>query len=397
MTASRLTIVRCVGVLALLSACGDDASDEGAADAGFDAAGQVLTNLDAAVPDAARVDSGFDWQLPKNFPLPAVPANNPMTAEKVALGRFLFYDERLSQNQTFSCASCHKQELAFSDGRATGLGSTNEGHPRGSMSLANIAYSPTLTWANPLMTELERQARVPIFGDMPIELGIVSVKELEQRIQAVPGYVRMFAEAFPSDPAPISVGNLLNALSAFERTLISGDSPYDRWLAGDEGAISEAAKRGHQLFNTERLECFHCHSGFAMTNHATWADKAFTDAPFHQTGLYNLDGRGAYPEPNRGVYETSLDPRDMGKFKAPTLRNIALTAPYMHDGSIATLPEVLDHYAKGGRAHSFRTDTLLVGFELAPNEVADVIAFLESLTDQGFLTNPRFSDPGTVQ
>jgi cytochrome c peroxidase len=397
MSAFRPTMVRCGAVLALLSACGDDASDEAVADAGFDAAAQVLTNLDAGVPDAAQIDSGFDWQLPKNFPLPAVPANNPMTAEKVALGRFLFYDERLSGNQTFSCASCHKQELAFSDDRATGLGSTNEGHPRGSMSLANIAYSPTLTWANPLMTELERQARVPIFGDMPIELGMASAKELEQRIQAVPGYVPMFADAFPGDPAPISVGNLLNALSAFERTLISGDSPYDRWLAGDEGAISEAAKRGHQLFNTERLECFHCHSGFAMTDHATWADKAFADAPFHQTGLYNLDGRGAYPEPNRGVYETSLDPRDMGKFKAPTLRNIALTAPYMHDGSIATLPEVLDHYAKGGRAHSFRTDTLLVGFELAPNEVADVIAFLESLTDQGFLTNPRFSDPGTVQ
>jgi cytochrome c peroxidase len=380
---------------ALLAACGDDAPEAPAVDGGVQTI-DAAAPIDATVLDAQQeVDASYDWQLPANFPQPIVPADNPMSVDKVALGRFLFYDERLSENQTQSCASCHKQELAFTDSRATGLGSTGEAHPRGPMSLANIAYSPTLTWANPLMTTLEHQARVPIFGDAPVELGISSLKELEARLQAVPGYAPLFAKAFPRAQA-VTVENMLNALSAFERTIISGNAPYDRWQAGDEGAMSDSAKRGHQLFNSEKLECFHCHGGFAFTDHVTWQGKAFADAPFHQTGLYDLDGRGAYPEPNRGVYETSLDPRDMGKFKAPTLRNIALTAPYMHDGSIATLDEVLDHYATGGRAHSFRTDALLVGFELSQRERDDVLAFLQSLTDDAFLKDPRFSDPGTV-
>jgi cytochrome c peroxidase len=383
-----------LGVFALLAACGDDApelDDPPLLDASFP--------LDAAVPDAsfeAGGDAGgYAWQLPKGFPTPVVPADNPMTVDKVELGRFLFYDERLSENQTQSCASCHKQELAFTDGLARGLGSTGSEHPRGAMTLANIAYSPTLTWANPLMTTLEHQARVPIFGDMPIELGIPSIRTLEERLATVQGYAPLFARAFPERPA-VSVENVLDALSAFQRTILSGNSAYDRWFYGEEGALSDSAKRGHMLFNSEHLECFHCHGTFAFTDHATWQGKAFPDAPFHQTGLYDLDGRGAYPEPNRGVYETSLDPRDMGKFKAPTLRNVALTAPYMHDGSIATLPDVLAHYATGGRAHSFRTDPLLIGFELNAQETADVLAFLESLTDEQLVKDPRYSDPGTV-
>jgi cytochrome c peroxidase len=381
----------------LLAACGDDAPDP---EPLLDAGGGGHAPIDASmpvveVPDASTPDSSFDWKLPQGFPTPVEPANNPMTAEKVELGRFLFYDERLSENQTQSCASCHKQELAFTDGLARGVGSTGAEHPRGAMTLANIAYAPTITWANPLMTTLEHQARVPIFGDMPIELGIPSISMLETRLQAVPGYAPLFAKAFPERPE-VSVQNVLDALSAFQRTIISGSSPYDRWFYGDEGAISESAKRGHQLFNSEKLECFHCHGTFAFTDHATWKDKAFPDAPFHQTGLYNLDGRGAYPEPNRGVFETSLDPRDMGKFKAPTLRNVAVTAPYMHDGTIATLEEVLQHYATGGRARSFRTDTLLVGFELTPQESEDLLAFLRALTDDAFLNDPRYSDPGTI-
>ncbi len=379
-----------------LAACGDDApstADDASAPVVMDASSP---RIDATI-DSAVVDAGpsYDWQLPKGFPPPVVPADNPMTAEKVELGRFLFYDERLSENQTQSCATCHKQELAFTDGRAQGLGSTGELHPRGPMTLANVAYSPTLTWANPLMTTLEHQARMPIFGDQPIELGIPSIKEIEARLRAVPGYTPLFAKAFPERPA-VSAQNMLDALSAFERSIISGSSAYDRWFYGDEDAISESAKRGNFLFNSERCECFHCHGTFAFTDHTVWQGKAFVDMPFHQTGLYDLDGRGAYPAPNRGVYETSLDPRDMGKFKAPTLRNIALTAPYMHDGSIATLEDVLAHYAKGGRKHSFRTDTLLVGFELNEQETQDLIEFLKSLTDDAFLKDPRFSDPGTV-
>jgi cytochrome c peroxidase len=384
-------IVALAGCEEVATSADDDGGDSAAIDGGH-----MVPGLDAGLPTGEVVDGGYAWQLPRGFPRPPVPADNPMSVEKVELGRFLFYDERLSDNETFSCATCHKQELAFSDGRATGLGATGEAHSRGSMTLANVGYAPTLNWANPLVTDLEHQARTPIFGDRPVELGIPSIEALETRLRAVPGYAKLFQAAFPEDAQPVSANNLTRAISAFERTLISGDAPFDRWQNGDEGALSESAKRGHALFNSEKLECFHCHAGFAFTDHVTWEGKAFPDAPFHQTGLYNLDGRGKYPEPNTGVFETSLDARDMGKFKAPTLRNIALTAPYMHDGSIATLSEVLDHYANGGRAHSFRTDPLMIGFELDAQERADVIAFLESLTDQKFITDPRFSDPGPV-
>ena len=363
---------------------------------GGDAQGPVSVLLDAGVlpsADAAPLDAGFLWKLPPGFPAPAVPDDNPMSSEKVAAGRHVFYDKRLSDNQTFSCASCHKQELAFTDGMAVGLGSTGQHHTRGSMSLANVAFSPTLTWANPLMTTLERQAQVPIFGDMPVELGIKSMDEVEQRLRTVPEYRALFSAAFPDIAEPITMTNVLRALASFERTLISGDSAYDRWQAGDNGALSDSAKRGHQLFNSEKLECFHCHVGFNFSDHVTWQGQAFANTPFHNTGLYDIDGLGSYPAPNTGVHEVTMKERDMGMFKAPTLRNIALTAPYMHDGSIATLSDVLDHYAAGGRAKSFRTDALLVGFKLADQERADMIAFLESLTDPTFIANPAYANP----
>jgi cytochrome c peroxidase len=349
-------------------------------------------------PADGSVARGFEWRLPSGFPRPVVPEDNPMTPEKVELGRHIFYDKRLSDNQTFACASCHKQQLAFADERAVGLGSTGKKHTRGAMSLANVAYSPTLTWANPLQTELERQAQVPIFGDDPIELGMMSIEEVETRFRAVPRYRELFEKAFPNDAEPITLSNLLKALAAFERTLISGNSPYDKYVAGDESALNEAAKRGMIFVTTNedhRFECNHCHGGFNFSDHVVWEglEQAGEEPPFHQTGLYDLDGKGSYPEPNTGVYNTSQNPDDMGKYKAPTLRNVALTPPYMHDGSIATLSEVLDHYAKGGRAHSTHTDPLLQPFAITAAEKADIIAFLESLTDSEFVSDPAFSDP----
>jgi cytochrome c peroxidase len=321
-----------------------------------------------------------------------------MSVWKVELGRHLFYDKRLSDNQTQSCASCHKQELAFADERAVGLGSTGQPHTRGSMSLANVAYSPTLTWANPLMTTLEKQLRVPIFGDAPIELGMKSMEQLELRIGAVPRYQELFALAFPEQAQPVTMQNIERAIASFQRSLISGNSAYDRFLVGgDLNALSESAKRGMVFVTTNedhRFECNHCHGGPTFSDHYV-AEGTLEQAPlYHQTGLYDIDGFGGYPAPNTGTHEVTDRTSDMGMFKAPTLRNIAVTAPYMHDGSIATLSEVLDHYAKGGRARARgRTDALLVPFEITEQEKADVIAFLESLTDSEFLTNPKLSDP----
>lgn len=349
--------------------------------------------------------AAYDWQLPPGFPEPRVPADNPMSAVKVELGRRLFYDTRLSGNQTFACANCHQQAQAFADALPRGVGSTGEVHPRGSMALMNIAYSPVLTWANPGQRSLEQQAVVPMFGEEPVELGLAGKEqELVARLAADSAYPRLFRAAFPHDTGAISVRRVTQAIAAFERTLISGRSPYDRYLAGDSTAITASARRGEALFFSERLECFHCHGGFNFTNTVDYKGKGFVEIEFHNTGLYNVDGKGSYPAANPGVKEHTGEAEDMGKFKAPSLRNIALTAPYMHDGSIATLEGVLAHYAAGGRTITAGPNrgvgrrnpyksSFVKGFTLSPREQRDVLAFLRSLTDSAFITDPRLADP----
>ncbi|MFM8411772.1 MAG: MbnH family di-heme enzyme, partial [Alphaproteobacteria bacterium] len=292
----------------------------------------------------------FAWNLPAGFPLPIVPADNPMSQVKVELGRRLFYDVRLSRNGTQACASCHRQELAFSDGATTSRGSTGELTPRNSPSLANAVYNPTLTWMNPLLDTFEKQALVPLFGESPVELGFGGREdELAARVAADPVYRSMFDEAFPGEAEPVSVGNLVKALGAFQRTLVSGSSPYDRWVAGEEDALSASAKRGKDLFFSELLECRHCHGGLNFASALQHDGSPREKTPFENNGLYDVGGTGAYPAPNVGLVEFTGDVRDSGRMKPPTLRNIALTAPYMHDGSIATLEGVVEHYARGGR------------------------------------------------
>jgi cytochrome c peroxidase len=356
-------------------------------------------------PIAVRESAPYVWDLPPGFPPPAVPDDNPMTLAKVELGRRLFYDKRLSENGTYSCASCHEQALAFTDGKPQAVGSTGQTHPRGAMSLANVAYAATLTWGHPYLASLERQAQLPMFGDSPIELGMRSQAEVEALLAGIPEYGALFDGAFAEDEAPITLLNVERAIASFERSLISGNAPFDRWIMnGDESAINESAKRGYTLFNTETFECYHCHGGFAFTDHVIFADEAFPQVLFHNTGLYNIDGDGAFPPPNTGVESVTEDPADMGRFKAPTLRNIAVTAPYMHDGSVATLSQVLDHYAAGGRTISDGPNAgigsanpmksnFVRGFVMSEAERADLLAFLESLTDAEFLANPAQSDP----
>jgi cytochrome c peroxidase len=350
--------------------------------------------------------SDFDWGLPPGYPVPKVPADNPMTTAKVELGRRLFYDVRLSGNQTFACATCHKQELAFTDGRAQGLGSTGALHPRGPMSVVNAGYLTRLAWANPLMTSLEKQALVPMFGETPVELGLAGKEdELLSRLSAEPVYAELFPKAFPGQEPAISLSTITRAISAFERSILSYRSPYDRYAyGGDPKALSESARRGKDLFFAEKLECFHCHGGFNFSDSVSHEGTVFEEAMFHNTGLYNIGGDGSYPPDNTGTYEITGIATDMGRFRAPTLRNIALTAPYMHDGSVATLDEALDHYAAGGRtivnqpfagvgSENPHKSELISGFDLSPEERADLKAFLESLTDVELTVDPRWSNP----
>ncbi len=362
--------------------------------------------LSQAMATEGDLTTAYSWNLPEWTPKPVVPETNPITAEKVELGRHLFYEPRLSITGEYSCASCHKQSLAFTDGKRVALGSTNESHARNSMSLANVAYSPILTWANPLMTSLENQALIPIFGEHPIEMGMVGKEQqMIQWMQNDPNYRRMFASAF-DDRQPVNIGNLTKAIASFQRSLVSFKSPYDRYrYQGETNAISAAAKRGEKLFNSERMECFHCHGGINFSDSIRHENLAFTETAFHNTGLYNIDGAGSYPPQNIGIEEITQEAEDMGRFKTPTLRNIALTAPYMHDGSVATLQDAIAHYQAGGRtitageyagvgsASPYKSG-FIKGFEITESEIDDLIAFLESLTDREFVNNPDYSDPG---
>ncbi|MCU0568415.1 MAG: c-type cytochrome [Oculatellaceae cyanobacterium Prado106] len=402
------------------------------------------TSVPLAPSHSAPADSAYPWNLPAWVPRPVVPADNPMTVAKVELGRHLFYETRLSVTGKFSCASCHEQALAFTDGKPVAIGATDEPHPRNSMSLTNIAYTPVLTWANPLMTRLEQQALVPLFGEHPVEMGMAGREDqILEWLQTDPAYRQMFVDAFGESNADgsssssssissssinsssinsssinsssinsssinsssINISNLMKAIASFERTLLSFNSPYDRYRYNrDTTAISAAAKRGETLFNSERLECFHCHGGINFSDSIQHERLAFQEIAFHNTGLYNLDGQGAYPPNNTGLYEITDNPSDMGRFRAPTLRNIALTAPYMHDGSIATLEDAIAHYQAGGRtlpsgpyAGNGSTNPLkspfISGFPLSPSERQDLIEFLQSLTDESFTTHPAFSNP----
>ena len=269
----------------------------------------------------------YDWELPQGFPAPCVPADNPMSVEKVTLGRRLFFDTRLSGNGTQACATCHQPQRAFTDGKAHALGSTGQSHPRGSMSLANVAYNASFTWVDAGRASLEDQAQGPMFNQDPIELGLAGVEaEAAGRIAADNRYAEAFGVAFPEEAEPITLDNVRKAIACFERTLLSGDSPYDRLVwRDDRAALSDSARRGMTLFFSDRLACSKCHAGFSFSGPVAYDSSPPAQATFHDTGL---DGR----------------------FRAPTLRNIAVTAPYMHDGRFATLDQVIDHYASPGAA-----------------------------------------------
>ncbi len=367
-------------------------------------AGQLLPDARAQETRASS-SPPYDWNLPPWMPPPNEPPSNPTTAAKVELGRRLFYDGRLAADFMRSCASCHQQKTAFSDAAPFSWGVTGQLTARNTPSLTNVGYAQSLTWVNPYMRELEVQARAPLFGEHPVEMGMGSQpEELARRLAADPVYQDLFPRAFPAEDGQISVATITAALAAFERTLVSARSPYDEYrFGGKPSAISEAAKRGEALFFSDRLKCRACHGDPLFG--AGSSGEGSPLANFHNTGLYNLDASGAYPASNPGLIAITANPADMGKFKTPGLRNIALTAPYMHDGSLKTLGEVIDHYAAGGRViekgealagdgrKSPWKDPLITGFDLSPHEKQDVIAFLESLTDPIFLTDPRLANP----
>jgi cytochrome c peroxidase len=302
--------------------------------------------------------------LPKGFPQLPMPADNRLTAEKIALGKKLFFDKRLSRTQEVACGSCHLQEHAFADPNQFSIGVGGLVGTRNAPSLVNMAYNTSFFWDGGVPT-LEQQAIAPIIN--PVEMNM-SLEEVVTRLAADPSYVDMFRRAYDSPP---SAGTLTRAIASFVRTLVSGNSRFDRFNRGDSTAMNASEQRGMALFFGEQGDCFHCHIGFNLTNNS----------------IRNNGFKGRTLDSGRAKITERAE--DMGKFKVPSLRNIELTAPYMHDGSLATLEDVLAHYVDLNNAHP-NLDPLMHPLSLSESEKADLIAFLKSLTDEEFVKDPRF-------
>jgi cytochrome c peroxidase len=295
------------------------------------------------------------------LPKPPEPKDNPTTDAKVELGRRLYYDPRLSGNGAISCATCHNPALGFADGLPKGVGFNGVILGRGSPSVLNAAYYDTQFWDG-RAASLEEQAKGPIQAEK--EMNHASEKALA-KIRSIPGYVAMFQQAFGGEP---TFDRIAMAIAAFERTVVDLDSPFDRWARGDKKAMSEPQVRGFRLF-VGKAGCAVCHSG-----------PNFADKRFHNVGVASGDP---------GRFDVTKDPADRGAFKTPTVRNAALTAPYMHDGSVKTLRGLIDHYEKASneREKHPNLSILLRAFTLTDAEKSDLEAFLHALT--GDKRDPR--------
>ncbi len=307
-----------------------------------------LFALTAAVFLVAAAPS-WRWPLPSGVVLPAVPAANPITDAKVALGHRLFYDADLSIDGTMACSTCHEQHRGFADGNRTHAGVHGDPGRRNVPGLANVAWRRTLTWGDPRITSMEAQVATPLTGTAPVEMGMAGMNaELARRLGHDACYRRMFHAAFPDHGGKIDEATVSMALASFQRTLVSFGAPVDR---GQEPAVGKA------IF---ARACARCHAG-----------RDFTDDRFH--ALRPAEGR------DRGLGEITSNASDDGRFRTPSLRNVAVTGPWLHDGSAATLSAAIV-------AHP----------DIDPADVPALVDYLHALTDRSFLTDRRFDYPDTA-
>ncbi|MEP7237310.1 MAG: MbnH family di-heme enzyme [Ferruginibacter sp.] len=321
---------------------------------------------------------------------------------KIELGRYLFFDRRLSVNNTRSCATCHNPQFAFTDGYKRSLGAFADLHQRNTEPLFNLSYLKYFTAADSTIHSLLQQMDNPLFNNHPNEMGVKGNEEsILQKIKTDENYKSLFAEA----KTKVSWDNIKRFISLFINSLQSGNSPYDKFKKGDSSALTASQKRGMQLFFSAELKCTSCHGGFNFSTPSVTNQKGDTVFYFN-TGSYNVDGKGAYPEYDEGLYQLTKNKNDMGKFRVPSLRNLAFTAPYFHDGSAASLTEVIDSYANGGRKIQegiYKGDgnknpykhALIGGFSISEADKISLISFLQSLSDTGFINNPAYQNPFT--
>lgn len=327
----------------------------------------VIILLVACQPEEAAPLPIFPllMEVPEGFPEVPYPADNAFTEARWVLGKKLFFDPIMSADMTISCASCHQPGLAFSDDQAFSPGVAQRPGTRNSPSLANVAYHPYYTREGSVPT-LEMQVLVPIQEHNEFDFNILLIAE---RLRADSTYYQMALDAYQREPDPYVI---TRSLACFERSLLSGNSAYDQYTRGDS-QLSATVLRGKALFFSERTQCSSCHGGFNFTNYA-----------FANNGLYT-----DYPDPGR--FRFTGEEADRATFKVPSLRNVDLTAPYMHDGSLTSLEAVVDHYNSGGKDHPNKSP-LLQPLLLSEQEKQDLVAFLQSLTDPLFTENPIFKN-----
>lgn len=334
--------------------------------------------------------------LPSMVLPPVEPEDNPTTPEKVDLGRELYFDKRLSADDTVSCATCHDPAKGFADGREVAEGIDGKTGPRNSPTVINAAFFEKQFWDGRVDT-LEEQAKLPIVN--PVEMGMPSHQALEKKLRKIEGYRKGFKKAFGTED--FTADHIARAIGAFERTLVSARSPFDRFLDGETGAISEDAKAGWKLFNG-KARCNNCHGHVDVY-------PFFTDDKFHNIGVGAKDVNfndlarkaqqpGVTPEElafmegvtELGRYLVTREPKDIGAFKTPGLRNVALTAPYMHDGSEPTLEAVIEFYDKGGVPNP-NLDGGIVPLNLTDTEKRQLVEFMKTLTSTDL---PEFDQTG---
>jgi len=319
----------------------------------------------AAPVSSKPVGATIEIKAPLGLPAVPVPADNPPTSDTVALGRRLFYDASLSTDNTVSCASCHDPKLGFADPRRVSVGVGGKTGNRNAPSVLNAVYNSVQFWDGRAPT-LEEQAAGPIAN--PVEMNH-PLEACISKLNGDPKYVEAFDKAF--GPGGASLARLKNAIASFERTLVSANSPFDRYqFGGEKDALSEAAQRGLAIFkDKEKGNCAVCHT-------IGEKDALFTDGKFHNLGA-GIDPNGEMLDGGR--FDQTKAEADKGAFRTPTLRNIALTAPYMHDGSVHTLKQVVDFYVGGGTSNP-HLDKEIKELKLNGTERADLVEFLKSLT-----------------
>lgn len=338
---------------------------------------------DAYVREIAEdANRPFEFQVPANFPEPVAMSSNPLTEAGVALGRNLFYEPLLSGTKNVSCATCHNQRKAFSDGLVlSNTGISGKPLQRHSPVIFNLAWTGTESgffWDGGAKN-LESQAFAPLTH--PDEMGIF-FPEMVARLEAIPEYVTLFRRAFQELPTAAGVAK---ALAQFQRTLISADSPYDRYRRGeDRAALGASALRGLTLV---QQKCGNCHAG-----------ELFTDNQFHNNGLDGNFTDDSHEEVYFGRFRVSRNPTDLGAYKTPSLRNVMVSAPYMHDGRLSDISAVFDHYRTGVQAgattdRSFYQPNGRIGIPITDEEMRDMITFLHGLTDNTYLNNDTYSNP----